>query len=210
MKHNRNLKLAVLLFSLFCAFGCGDFKSGAMEPATDLKVFLVQEICGYPANSLIKKFHFLGGGTWQPLSPDDPNIGFGCGTSPNVVQLFGSGENSVNVEYAATGSESGATMISVEYSVSASGPVKNESTYRSVYSRFLDEISQQALKQPLPELAKKKISNLNSYSALETADDENFFIGDGFINLSRNRSSTNSTIVVRAQIYPDKALKLEK
>ena len=209
MKHNRNLILAVLLFSLCCSFGCGDVKNGADEPAPDLKVFPAQEVCGYPANSSIKKFHFLGGGTWQPLSPDDPDVGFGCGTSRNVVQLFGKGEDSVNVEYSATGAESGPTMISVEYSVSASIPIENESVYRNVYSRFLDEISQQALKQPLPELAEKKISNLNSYSALETASDENFFIGDGFINLSRNRSSNNSTIVVRAQIYPDKALKLE-
>lgn len=196
----------MLLISLF--FGCGD-SDKPQEPPREPKVFPAQEACGYPANSSIKKFHFLGGGTWQPVSPDDPEIGFNCGTSRNVVQLFGKDDDSVEVEYSATGAESGPTIILIEYSVAASDTIENESVYRNVYTRFLDDVTQQALKQPLPELAKKKISNLNSYSAIETANDENFIIGDGFINLSRNRSANSSTIVVKAQIYSDKALKLE-
>jgi len=189
--------------------GCRHSASKAVADRLNVRVFSPSEVCTYPANSSIKKFHFLGGGAWQPVTPEDREIGFNCGIPQNIVQLFGNGEGIVNVEYIAAGSEAGPTMISIEYSVSAINLIDNEPTFRNVYTRFVDEIVQQGLNNPLPELAQRKIRNLDSYSTAGGGSGENFIIGDGFVNLSRSRDADNGTISVQTQIFSDGAFKLE-
>ena len=194
-----------LLLLLCCAFGrC------THEPPPKVKLFPPEEVCSYPAKSSVKKLHPLGIQTWQPLSITDADAGFRCGGAPLVVEIFMRQDASVSVEYSAIGSGPGATVIHIDYSASSAAiPIENESTYRQVYVNFLAEIMEMALKRPMPELVRKKILNLHSYSALGSSDEESFLVGDGFINLSRNRKADNTVIEASTRIYSDIALKLE-
>lgn len=209
VRHNPNLLISYFLLLACCAFGCGLVRNLPEQNSREIKLFSPNEVCVFPANSTIQKFHFLGGGTWQPVSNVDARLGFSCGLSNTTVQLFGDGGDFINVEYSATGSERGATAVSIVYSASASRAIDNEETLRTVYTNFVNEVSLMTLKQALPELARKKILNLNSYSPAGSENADSFFVGDGFITLGRIRDVDNTSALVKTQIYSDKALKLE-
>jgi len=183
-------------------------RNQTQQAPSEIKLFPTGDVCAFPANSTIQQFHLLGGGSWQPVSNENTSLGFNCGSTINTVQIFANGSDFINVQYDPTGSKRGATAILLVYLTSASNVIVNEPTIRNVYTNLVSEVTTMALKEPLPELVRRKILNLNSYSREGNENAESFFVGDGFMTLVRTSGEGNS-IVVKTQIYPDKAMKLE-
>lgn len=100
-------------------------------------------------------------------------------------------------------------MISLDYSVQGKSPIPNESTYRNVFANLVEMISKQALGTAPPELFRRKISNLSSFSETGKGSAENFDVGPGFVSLSRETSVDRSSIDIKVMLYPDIGLKLQ-
>lgn len=200
---------SALIVSIFAVCFISSCRLADEKPAIErILTFPAADVCRYPANSSIIKLHYLASESWTADVPDSAEAAYRCDPAERTVQLFGNGGKSVNVTYAATGDAKGATIITIEYLTSGDGPIENESSYRNVYGRFAAEIVRHSLGEPVPELAAKKILNLNSYSAAG-GDAESFSVGGGFVTLERTRAVNNFDIRVELKIYSDKRLKLE-
>ncbi len=130
-----------------------------------------------------------------------------CGKDAGSLLLYNDGEGIVTVEYSAVGTEPGATMISINYTAAAPYRIANEATFRTVFARFVDEMTLHSLGIRPPELIGKMIGNLNSYSMAGSEAYESFDLNDGFIQLHRSRDPSN--IIVRTRIFADKASKIK-
>lgn len=205
MRFPNPLKFLVVL-AVLAAVCCKP--SVSEETTTVTKVFPPEAVCRYPSASTIVHVKRLGNGSWQQISKDDQGAGFFCGNSNSSVRLFSNDSGSVTIEYNAHGSQRGASDITLTYT-SSSNSLPNESTYRNVFSRFGSEMTTQALMEPLPDLATKKIANLKSFASTENTSAETFYIGEGFAILDRHQSPDGSTIKVTLQLFPDKELKLK-
>lgn len=170
--------------------------------------FPAAEVCSYPAAGPGKVFINLSGGTWTLSNPSEPASAFECAGAKTSVQMLNSGGSVVQVEYVATGVEKGSSLISLTYTASGSGPIPNESTYRNAFGNLVDAVSRQGLGVGPPELFKKKLSNLSSYSQSGKGFTENFDVGKGFVSLTRE-ATPNSEIKVYVKLFPDVVLKLE-
>lgn len=199
------LKTFPIVFAALFAVGCPSRQ--AEPPKTPTVYFPGAEVCGYPAASPAKTFTRLGGGKWASPDPKTAGVPFECVGANNKVQLFNDGAL-IEVDYFVTGVEEGASMLTLNYSATATQPIPNESTYRNVFANLADIISKQSLRSSPDELFRKRISNLNSYSKPGTATDENYNVGAGFIALSREASEDKLNINISIKYYPDINLKL--
>jgi hypothetical protein len=201
MQSGRKLLTLLLIYASF-GFSCADEK----KPAVPLKLFPAGEACIYPGRATTTRFHYFAVGTWQKSPSEDP-LEYFCGKEAGSLLLYNDGEGIVSVEYAPAGIEAGASMISINYTATAAYRVTNEATFRTVFARFVEEMTQQALGSRPPELIGKMIGNLNSYAKAGTDSYESFDVGEGFVQLHRSRDPSN--IVVRTKIFPDKASKIQ-
>jgi hypothetical protein len=208
MTLNRVLKLAGYLFAFSFVISCGTPAANTSSQTENTRVFPPQDVCSYPARVSAKIFHRLGNGVWAPVSENDARAGFNCSTAISTIQIFASPEASINVEYLATGTERGATTVTMTYT--AANATDNEPTYRTVFMNFANDTLRQALQEPMSDLMRKKIQNLASYFKPGTDNEETFFIRDGFVLLTREHDQQNSSITVKLKIFPDKALKLDQ
>lgn len=207
MPQDRALKIAGFLFAAFFAVSCGTPAADTSQTPENTRVFPSQEVCSYPARVSAKVFHPLGSGVWTAVSQNDSRAGFNCSGAISTIQIYTPPESSINVEYLASGSERGATTVTMTYS--ASNVTENEPTYRTVFINVANDVLRQSLQEPMPDLMRKKIQNLSSYFNPGTDNEETFFIGDGFVLLTREHDQPNSSITVKLKIFPDKALKLD-
>ncbi len=206
MTQARVLKLAGFLFVLSFVISCGTPAANTSPPPENTRVFPPQDVCSYPARVSAKIFHKLGSGVWAPVAENDARAGFNCSSAISSVQIFSSPEGSINVEYLATGTERGATIVTMTYT--ATNATDNEPTYRTVFMNFANDTLRQSLQEPMSDLMRKKIQNLASYSKPGTDNEETFFIRDGFVLLTREHDQPNSSITVKLKLFPDIALKL--
>jgi hypothetical protein len=197
----------ILLLAAFVFAGCRKTESVETKPVEPV-YFPAADVCNYPQGGPGKVFINLGGGTWGASDPTVPEAMFECVGSKGSVQLFKDDSSAIEVEYVATGVEKGSSLISLTYTASGSGPIPNESTNRNVFANLVDAVSRQGLGASPPELFKKKLSNLASYSQPGKGFTENFDIGKGFVLLTRE-SSGPSDIRVYVKFFPDVVLKLE-
>ena len=153
-----------------------------------------------------KLFNRLGGGQWSPADENAAESRFECRGSTPVVQLIGDTNGSILVEYSATGDREGASMVKLVYK--AEGVVSHETTYRNTFANLAEVITKTALETPPPELFRRKVMNLESYSTPGKNNDETFDAGRGFVLLNRERVSGSSNITVTVRIYSDTAFKL--
>lgn len=202
-------RLAMLIIGLLLLASCRQPDQTAKPPVEPV-YFPAAEVCGYPKAGPGKLFVNLGGGNWASSNPDEPASLFECVGSRPQVQFANSGGTVIQIEYFATGVEKGASMLSLAYTASASGPVPNESTYRNAFANLADAVARQSLGSPLPELFKKKISNLASYSKPGNGSAESYDLGKGFVQLTREASEANTDITVAVKIFSDTALKIEQ
>lgn len=196
---------AVLLVSITVLPSC-TAPADNSAPKENTKVFPPNEVCKLPANASAKIFHPLGAGSWSPVSPADRSAGYSCAGATGVVNFYTPPESPISVEYKAEGTEHGSTVITIKYT--AANAAENEPTYRTVFANFANDTLRQSFNEPMPELMRKKILNLNSYFKPDKAAEESFFIGDGFVNLAREHDPAAPSISVTLRIFPDKALKL--
>ena len=207
MKKDYFLKGGLSLIFAACLISCAQFENNVSAPPNIYKVFPPQEVCSYPANVSAIIFHPLGAGTWSPSNKNDPGSGYGCAGGTSVIQILASGQT-INIEYTVAGIERGSTMITVEYSTPEF--INNETTYRTVFANFANDTFLQAFGEPMSELMRIKILNLASYFKSENVSEETFFMGDGFVLLTREHDRQNSTITVKLKLFPDKSLKLDQ
>ena len=208
----RKSKLITRLAYIFIAsalFSCSLRSSNKAVPPENIKLFLPEDVCNYPVNVTAKVFHGMGGGNWTQVSPDDPKAGYECSGALNLIQIYSPPGSSINVGYAAAGTERGSNTVTLEYAAAWTGPMDHESTYRTVYLNFLNDVLKQSLKQPMTDLMRKKITNLAGYFKGGKAEEEFFPLGDGFVILIRENDDTASSIKITTRIYPDIALKLD-
>ena len=163
----------------------------------------------YPGSGATKTFRNLGGGTWSSSNLFDPSVPYECVGTKRTVQLFNEGDAVIEVEFYATGVKDGASMISLGYS-SIGGPIANETTYRNVFTNLAENISKQGLKAAPPDLFRKKLSNLASYSEPGKGFAESFDVGTGFVSLTREASADRMNISISVRFYPDVSLKLDQ
>ncbi len=208
MTQDRALKIAGFLFIFSFVISCGTPAVNTSPSLENTRVFPPQEVCGYPARVSAKVFHPLGSGVWTAVSQNDSRAGFNCSGAVSTIQIYTPPESSINVEYLATGTERGATTVTITYS--AVNVRENETTYRTVFMNFANDLLRQALQEPMSDLMRKKIQNLSSYFNPGTDNEETFFISDGFVLLTREHDQPNSSITVKLKIFPDKALKLDQ
>jgi hypothetical protein len=183
-------------------------KNETAETKAEPSYFPASEVCSYPAAGPGKVFINLSGGKWAVSNPNEPGSSFECIGAKSAVLLVNNGDSVVEVQYVATGVAKGSSLISLTYSATGSGPILNESTHRNAFGNLVDAVSRQGLGEAPPELFKKKLSNLSSYSQPEKGFTENFDVGKGFVTLTREASG-NSEIKVYVKLFPDVALKLE-
>ncbi|MGB7207197.1 MAG: hypothetical protein WBD27_00920 [Pyrinomonadaceae bacterium] len=208
MTQDQVLKLAVFLFFVCFVISCGTPAANTSPPPQNTRVFSPQEVCSYPARVSAKIFHKLGSGVWDPVAENDARAGYNCSGAISSVQIFVSPEGSINVEYLATGTERGATTVTMTYTTA--NATDNEPTYRTVFLNFANDTLRQALQEPMSDLMRKKIQNLTSYFKPGTDNEETFYIRDGFVLLTREHDQQNSSITVKLKIFSDKALKLDQ
>ena len=171
---------------------------------SNLKLFPSDEACNYPSKSSIAKFHSLGGGKWRHMVVGDTDFGYDCGTSEKQLYLISDGNSDAVIEYGVMGPEEGAKMVGFDYDINTNPPIPNEPIFRKEFATLINEVTRQALKQPLPESAKSKILDLSTFASYGVRNEEIFPIGDGQLTLSRNRRADNTAILVRISICPDK------
>jgi hypothetical protein len=196
--------VVILLLALLFA-ACRKTNEGETKPPEPV-YFPAPDVCAYPHGGPGKLFMNLGGGKWAVSNPSEPGSAFECVGSKRDVRLWTDGDNVIQVEYVATGVEKGASLVSLTYS--ATGRIANESTYRNTFANLVTAVSRQALGAPPPDLFRKKLSNLASYSQPGSGMTENFDVGKGFISLTREASG-NSEIRAYVKFFPDTALKIE-
>ncbi len=206
MTLNRILKIAGFLFALSFVISCAKPTANTSPPPEKTRVFPPQDVCSYPARVSAKIFHPLGSGVWARVAENDARAGYNCSAAISTIQIFASPEASINVEYLATGTELGATIVTMTYS--AANATDNEPTYRTVFMNFANDTLRQALQESMSDLMRKKIQNLSSYFKPGKDNEETFFIRDGFVLMTREHDQQNSSITLKLQIFPDKALKL--
>lgn len=176
------------------------------RPPAEPAYFPAAEVCSYPASGPGKVFAPLSRGSWTPSNPDEPNAAFGC-VGESKVQLVEGDGYAIEVEYSATGVEKGAALITLAYRASGDASRSNESTYRRAFGNLVDAVTLQGLGSDTPELFKRKLANLASYSQSGKGSAENFDLGTGFILLTREVSPTEIKISVK--VFPDIALKIK-
>ena len=208
MTQDRVLKLAGFFFTLSFLISCGTPAANTFPSLENVRVFPPQDVCSYPARVSAKIFHPLGSGVWAPVFKNDSHAGFNCSGAISTIQIYTPPEASINVEYLATGTERGATIVTITYS--AVNVRENEPTYRTVFMNFANDTLRQALQEPMSDLMRKKIQNLSSYFKPGPDNDETFFIRDGFVLLTREHDPQNSSIAVKLKIFPDQVLKLDQ
>ncbi len=199
---------AVLLCAALIS-ACGPREAVKEEPPATAVLFPASEVCTYPALGPGKTFSKLAGGNWSALDPRDANSLFECCAASRSVRMVDDGTSLIQVDFSASGVKDGASMISFDYMATGSGPIPNESTYRNVFVNLVDSVIKQGLKNPPPELFRRKISNLKSYSPPGKGSAEAFDIGAGFVTLSREASPDGQSVNISVKIYPDVAFKLE-
>lgn len=202
-----SIRNTLFLMTAAVAIGCrqGDV---AEAPKPDPVYFPAAEVCSYPSAGPGKLFANLSGGRWEPANAKEPNSSYECVGAKQSVQFYNTGGTTVEVEFIATGIENGSSMVSLTYSAVGPGPIPNESTHRNAFANLVDGITRQSLGSAPPELLRKKISNLASYSQPGKGFTENYDVGKGFISLGRE-ATPNSEIRVYVKLFPDVALKLE-
>lgn len=175
------------------------------------KLFPTKEACSYPANSSITKFHALSGETWRHFVVGGTDFGYDCGTSEKNVSLLSPGNqiDTAQIEYGVVGVVDGAVSLNLDYDISTTSQFSDELNLRKEFVVLLDEITKQALKEPIPESAKTKILDLKSYPNLGVQNVENIVIGEGRLTVSRNRNAKNTQILVKVSICADKNAKCE-
>lgn len=208
MISQRAPRVAFILVLGVIAAACSAAKEVEVKPV-DPVYFPPAEVCQYPGSGLAKTFRNLGGGTWSSSNPSDPAVPYECVGAKRTVQMFNDSGAVIEIEFYATGVQEGSSMISLSYS-STGGPILNETTYRNVFANLAENISKQGLKAPPPELFRKKLSNLASYSEPGKGFAESFDVGPGFISLTREASADRLNISVSVRFYPDIALKLNQ
>jgi hypothetical protein len=209
MKYIRS-RSSFLIFALaFSNAGCGTSEVANNSQPVSRQLFPPDAACVYPVHAPGKVFSKLGGGSWAATDPADPRSSFECSGSNSPVQIYIGEQSAVDVEYSLTGVEDGATMITLSYRA-IGGPVPNESTYRNTFANLADVVSRHSLNNPLPELARRKLGNLKSYSQTGTDNTENFDVGQGFISLSRNMSADGKSITATVRFFSDVGFKLEQ
>ncbi|MEO7672536.1 MAG: hypothetical protein ABIU09_00485 [Pyrinomonadaceae bacterium] len=201
------LTIAGLLLFVGSSISCAEWDTNETPAPNNTKVFPAQEVCGYPAKASAKIFHPLGVGTWSPISTTDARAGYNCTGAITAVQIYAPEPASIDVQYSASGTELGSTLITIKYS--AVNVAENEPTYRTVFANFANDTLKRAFQSPLPDLMRKKMVNLATYSKPDKPQEETFFVGDGFVNLAREHDPSNSSITVTLRMFPDKVLKLE-
>jgi hypothetical protein len=199
------------IFLLFAAIlcACGPGESTVEEPPAPAVLFPATEACTYPSLAAGKTYSKLGGGTWAALDAQDANSLFECSGSIRSVKILDDGKSLIQVDYAVTGTKDGASMISLDYTASGPSPIPNESTHRNVFMNMVDTVVKEGLKNPLPDLFRRKMSNLKSYAQPGKGSAENFDIGTGFVSLSREASPGWQSVNMAVKIYPDAAFKLQ-
>ena len=203
----RSIYSSAILSAVFIFAGCRDASQRETKAAEPV-YFPVEEVCSYPQAGPGKLFMNLGGGRWAVSNPQEPQSMFECVGSRKEVQLWNDGKGVVQVEFVATGLEKGASLVSLTYTATGGGPIPNESTYRNTFVNLVDGVSRKALGSSPPELFRKKLTNLASYSQPGKGVTENFDVGRGFVSLTREAAG-NSDIKVYVKMFPDVALKLE-
>jgi hypothetical protein len=194
-------------FAVLFAAACQKTESVETKQA-EPAYFPASDVCNYPAAGPGKVFINLSGGKWARSNPLEAGSSFECTGVKSSVQLVSSGSSLIEVQYVATGVEKGSSLISLTYIATGSGPVPNESTYRNAFANLVDAVSRQGLGAAPPDLFKKKLSNLSSYSQPGKGFTENFDVGKGFVSLTRE-AAPNSEIKVYVKLFPDVSLKLE-
>lgn len=170
-------------------------------------LFPPNEACNYPTKSSIAKFHQLGGGTWRHLVVGDADLGYDCGKSEKQIPLIASGNDDAYLEYGVVGTAEGATSVGFDYSINTK--LSSEPEQRKDFVALLDEVSRQALKEPLPESVKAKIIDLNTFANLGVINVEKLPVGEGQIEFSRNKNSDNTAILVKVAICADNKVRCE-
>lgn len=201
-------KICFVIGTVLSVAACSDSRQ-AEAPKSESVYFPGSVVCTYPSASPAKTFTRLGGGNWASSAPGTAGALFECVGANNTVQLINTG-GLIEVDYYVSGAEPGATMITLNYAASATQPLTNESTYRNVFANLTEVISKQGLGTTPPELFRKKLSNLNSYSKPGAGGDEIFDVGSGFVALSREASADKLNINISVKYYSDVNLKLAK
>lgn len=210
-----NLLPFLLLIAVI--LGCGhtpsNVNTGKLAPTptantqpSGAKLFPPNEVCNYPDAATNPKFRALSGGQWRQFRAGggDPNE-YDCGPQTEV-QLYKDGADAVHVEYAIIGEKAGAKYVALDYNAMTITPNKDEPKFRSEFIQLADNIALKALKVNLPDAAKKKIADLNSYGITGKSSDEKFEAGEGFVEIGRVKSDNGKYILVKVQIHADKAL----
>lgn len=206
MKFKSSHTVVVFLAVLFLS-GCRQTETAESKPAEPV-YFPASEVCSYPAGGPGKVFINLSGGNWQPSNPSEPGAPYECVGAKSSVQMVNSGGSVVDVQYAATGDAKGSSLISLTYTATGSA-IPNESTNRNAFANLVEAVSRQGLGAAPPDLFRRKLSNLSSYSQPGKGFTENFDVGKGFISLTREASPNNSEIKVFVKLFPDVALKID-
>lgn len=188
---------------------CACTEPTSTKPVVPTALFPPAEVCGYPAASAAGALKELAGGTWGPVNSAERGSAFECTGAQMTARMGTDPNSSIEIGYQATGVEKGASLITLTYNATGSGPIPNESTYRRVFTNFVETVSQQSLGGKPHELFRKKLDNLNSYSQPGKASPENFDIGKGFAQLTRETSANNQEVKVTVKLFPDAALKLQ-
>ncbi len=179
------------------------------NPEATKKTFLFppESACRYPIASPGKLFHGLGGGQWATGDPEAAVSTYECVGSTPLVQLYADSNGSITVEYAATGEKHGASMVKLTYT--ADSAATHESTYRNTFANLVEVVTKTALEAPLPDLFRKRVTNLESFFRTGKDSTETFDVGRGFVLVNRERTQDNSKITVTVRIYSDTAFKLK-
>ena len=184
-------------------------RSGSAPPEAEKQTILFPpaSACRYPLSAPGKLFYRLGGGNWSAADTNADQPRYECVGSTPVVQLSADNNGSILVEYSATGVRDGALMVKLTYSADAN--VAHETTYRNTFANLCEVISKTALEATLPDLFRKKINNLESYTRPGKDSTETFDAGGGFVLLDRGRDLKNGKITVTVKFYSDIAFKLQ-
>jgi len=199
------LRASLLICLTFILLGCKTEPVNT-EPEPKASLFMPESACRYPLAAPESLFRRLGGGQWSTTDQKADQDSYECVGSTPVVQLSGDNNGSILVEYSATGVRDGASMVKLTYT--ADGIVTHETTYRNTFANLAEVISKTALEAPLPDLFRKKVTNLESYYLTGKDTTESFDVGRGFVLVNRERSQENSKITVTIRIYSDTAFKL--
>ncbi|HMQ05274.1 MAG TPA: hypothetical protein PKD26_15250 [Pyrinomonadaceae bacterium] len=179
------------------------------EPKGPLNFFPSSEVCSYPADGPVVTFRNLGGGTWETSGRTDRTSSFECIGANQTVTLYDNAAGKIEIGYHARGTDKGGTTVTLKYRAEGGRPIPNESTYRNMFANLVDNTSKLALKNSLPDLYRKRMSNLESYGRIGKGSAENYDVGTGFISVTREISEDRLTLSVDAKLYSDAAMKLK-